>query len=68
MQNMTQAQRVAEQVKANTAEFKFWFEDGSYAGIAVRSEGGSYDCYSRSDIFLGCAPNKSACRATILGY
>ena len=68
MQNMTQAQRVAEQVKANTAEFKFWFEDGSYAGIAVRNEEGGYDCYSRSDIFLGCALTKWDCRDTILGY
>lgn len=68
MSGQTQAERIAEEAEANMAEAKFWFESGDYAGIAVRGADGVYECYSRSDIFLGRHSSLMGCRELIIGY
>ena len=68
MSGQTQAERIAEEAEANTAEAEFWFESGEYAGTAVRGADGVFDCYSRSDIFLGRHSSLAGCRDLIIGY
>lgn len=68
MNSQTQAERIAEEAKANMAEIKFWFESGDFAGVAVLGADNVFDCYSRSDIFLGRKSSLPGCRDLIIGY